>query len=185
MKVVEFMSPFKIVTKRQLSKRRNEICEDAKVFIQVHFVRERSSGRYEYNVLSLKDDPERDNCRKWYEENNNPSTFSDAIACHTRNRNIDTAKLANSYHLDSKMISRLANEKDYKVTKGDAVAICLALKLNLPHSIALLKLAGYNLTNSSQSDLIIRYCIENKYTSFADVSYILNEICNTSLKEIS
>lgn len=179
------MSFFGGLNKRRLTKRRDELSEEARTFIQVHFVRERGSERYAFNTLTLKDDPDRIQCEEWYNEHGNPVDFSDALACHLKDKNIDISKISGAYHLDSKLISRLVSEHDFVVSKGDAIAICLGLKLNLAHTRYLLKLAGYALTNSSDKDLAIRYCIENGYISYGDVNYILNDICQTRLKDIA
>lgn len=175
------MSFFKGINKRRLIKKRDELCDDARIFIQVHFVREKNA----YNTLPLKDDPDRDKCKEWYASHDNPSDFADAVACYLRDKNTDAAKLASAYRLDSKLVSRVASEHDFIVSKGDAIAICLGLRLNLAHTRKLLSLAGYSLTNSSESDLAVRYCIENGFTSYGDVNYILNKVCQTRLKELA
>lgn len=185
MKVVKRVALFNFLNRHRLTKKRNELCEDAKRFIQVHFVREYGSDRSVYSSLPIREDPDRDACTRWYASHGNPSSFGSAFSCYLRDKNIDAAKLSSDYHIDTRLISKLASEPDYKLSKGDAVALCLGLKLNLSHTRMLLKLAGYTLTNSSQSDLIIRYCIENQCTSFGDVSYIINAICQTSLRDIS
>ena len=181
MKVVKQMSFFNIFSNRRLSKKRLEHLENANAFIQVHFVREKNF----YNILKLKESPEQLECDTWYKNHDNPTTFADAFNAYLKDKSIDTGKLSNAYHLDSQILSRLNSEKHFTVSKGDAVAICLGLKLNMAHSRKLLELAGYSLTNSSKSDLTIRYCIENSYNTYNDVSYLLNEICNLRLKEIS
>ena len=175
------MSFFNIFNKRRILKRRVEHLENANAFIQVHFVREKNF----YNILKLKENPEQLECDAWYESHDNPSTFSDAFNAYLKDKSIDIGKLVNAYHLDSQLLSRLNSEQYFTLSKGDAIAVCLGLKLNLAHSRKLLELAGYSLTNSSKSDLTIRYCIENSYNSYNDVSYLLNEICNLRLKDIS
>ncbi len=175
------MSFFNIFNKRRILKRRTEHLDNAKAFIQVHYVREKNF----YNTLKLKEDPDKQECDMWYEEHNNPTTFAEALNSYLKDKNIDTNKLCNAYHLDSQVLSRLNSEPFLTLPKSDAVAICLGLKLNLTHSRKLLELAGYSLTNSSESDLTVRYCIENSYNSYNDVNYLLNEICNIRLKDIS
>lgn len=181
MKVVKWMSLFNIFSKRRIHKKRLEHLENANAFIQVHYVREKNF----YNILKLKESPEQLECDEWYEMHNNPSTFAEAFNGYLKDKAIDTNKLCSNYRLDSQIFSRLNSEKHFMVSKGDAVAICLGLKLNLAHSRKLLELAGYSLTNSSKSDLAIRYCIENTYNTYTDVNFLLNEICNIRLKDIS
>ena len=181
MKVVKQMSFFNIFNKRKILKRRSEHLENAKAFIQVHYVREKNF----YNVLKLKEDPAKQECDTWYEEHDNPDTLADVLVNYFKDKNVDTNKLCNAYHLDSQVLSRLNSEQFFTLSKGDAVALCLGLKLNLTHARRLLKFAGYSLTNSSESDLTVIYFIENSYNSYNDVNYLLNEICNIRLKDIS
>ena len=53
------MSIFNFKTKT-INKRYEEHCEEARSFIQVHYVRERGSDRYAFNTLTIKSDPERE-----------------------------------------------------------------------------------------------------------------------------
>ena len=71
------------------------------------------------------------------------------------------------------------------VEKWEAVAVCLGLDLNISEARALLKSAGYALTNSSETDLAIRYCFENDVYLLEDVNYILNNIFERNLNQIA
>lgn len=45
-------------SKKKSQKKLDELCTQADIFIQVHFVRERNGERYKFKTLSLKDNPE-------------------------------------------------------------------------------------------------------------------------------
>ena len=164
------------------NKRRNEYIDNVKIFIQVHFVRERDSERYKYNTLTLKTDPERDACTEWYKEHNNPVSFLDIVKIYLSEKNFSIENVISTYRLDSDILS---NNHPFTITKGDAVAICLGLHLNLSETKALLKKAGHALTNSSEADLVIRFCIENGIYDFGDIEYLLSALCETNLKELT
>lgn len=172
---------FSYFKNKKNNRRRSEYVDDVKIFIQVHFVRERSSERYKYNTLSLKTDPERDACREWYEEHNNPTSFADIVNIYLDEKKINLNNIISSYKLDKDVLNF---DEAHPINKGDAVAVCLGLKLNFAESKALLKTAGHALTNSSEADLIIRYCIENGIYDYGDISYLLSDICSTNLKEL-
>ena len=87
---------FSYFKNKKNNRRRSEYVNDVKIFIQVHFVRERSSERYKYNTLSLKTDPERDACREWYEEHNNPTSFADIVQIYLDEKKINLFTRANS-----------------------------------------------------------------------------------------
>lgn len=172
---------FSYFKNKKINRRRSEYVDDVKIFIQVHFVRERSGERYKYNTLSIKTDPERDACQSWYEQHNNPVSFYDIVNIYSNEKNINFNSIVSAYNLERNV---LTTESLHSISKGDAVCICLGLKLNFSESKALLKTAGHALTNSSESDLTIRYCLENKIYDYNDISYLLSNICNTTLQEL-
>ena len=56
-----------------------------------------------------------------------------------------------------------------------AVALALALELDLKQTQDLIKRAGYTLTNSSIFDLIIQYHIENRIYNVVEINIVLYE----------
>ncbi len=63
--------------------------------------------------------------------------------------------------IDRKLFSKIRSNKDYQPKKATAVALALALELNLDETKDMLSRAGYALSPSSVSDLIIEYFIMN------------------------
>lgn len=183
MKVVVNLSIFSIFSNRFSNKKRDAYCEDAKIFIQVHYIRERNSDKYAFNTLSLKSDVERDNCIEWYASHGNPEKFMDIVKIYIKEKELNPIDICAEYGIDSKIFNH--SVAAYPVEKWEAVAICLGLNLNMSETRALLKSAGYALTNSSHTDLVIRYCLENRIYLPEDVNYILNKICDRKLNEIS
>ncbi len=169
---------FSYFKNKKANKRRSEYIEDVKNFIQVHFVRERAGERYKYNTLSLKTDPERDACNEWYEQHDNPSKFGDIVKLYMSDKSLGMDSVTSHYQLQSSILN------DDEISKGDAVAMCLGLKLNFAETKRLLKSAGHALTNSYEPDLVVRYCIENKIYDFEDVEYFLSSLYETSLKDL-
>ena len=78
-------------------------------------------------------------------------------------------------NLSKQHFSKIRNNPDYKPTKQTAIALALALELDLEGTKDLIGRAGYALSNSSKFDLIIRYFIEQR-------NYIVMEI-NLALYE--
>lgn len=170
---------FSYFKNKKNSKRRNQYIDDVKIFIQVHFVRERSNEKY--NPLTLKTDPERDACIEWYNQHNNPDSFSDIVTLYLHEKNNNIENIISEYKIDSNILS---NNNPIKISKGDAAAICLGLHLNFSEAKTLLHKAGHALTNSSEADLIIRYCIENGIYDSGDIEYLLSALCDTNLKNL-
>lgn len=167
--------------KKGVNKKREGYCEEAEIFVQVHYVRERDSERYAFNTLSLKVDPDRERCDEWYEKHGNPKDFAEIVEYYLDENKVKAATLCNEYGLEARVFS---SDGGCNVEKWEAIAICFGLDLNLAETRALLKTAGYALTNSSKSDLVIRYCFENDIYLLDDINYILKNLCDRRLNEI-
>lgn len=177
------LSIFNIFSSRNTNKKRDTYCEEAKIFIQVHYVRERGSDKYAFNTLVLRNDSERDKCREWYASHDNPDNFMDIVKIYLTENKIKAADICSEYGLDTKLFSNTSSVS-CPVEKWEAIAICFGLDLNIAESRALLKTAGYALTNSSETDLVIRYCLENDIYLLDDINYILKKLYDRTLSEI-
>ena len=77
--------------------------------------------------------------------------------------------------LSKQHFSKIRNNPAYKPTKQTAIALALALELDLEQTKDLIGRAGYALTNSSKFDLIIRYFIEQKNYNVVEINLALYE----------
>jgi len=78
-------------------------------------------------------------------------------------------------NLSKQHFSKIRNNPDYKPTKATAIALALALELNLEETKDLIGRAGYALTNSSRFDLILRYFIEQGNYNVVEINIALYE----------
>jgi hypothetical protein len=64
-------------------------------------------------------------------------------------------------NIDRRLFSKIISNEGYSPTKGTVLALAIALKLNLDETTSLLKSAGYALSHSSKSDLVVEFFITN------------------------
>ena len=170
--------------KKKNKKRREQLCRKADIFIQVHFVRERNMDKNRYNTLSLKSDPDRDACMEWYENHGNPETFSEVVLAYLKDKELNENIVCEKCMLEKSFFSSLKSDNNYHPSKGEAILIAFALKLNFEETKALLKSAEHFFSNSSKSDLIIRFFLEERNFNLNDLNYVLDKICDLKIKDI-
>lgn len=78
-------------------------------------------------------------------------------------------------NLSKQHFSKIRNNPDYRPTKPTAVALAIALELDLEQTKDLLARAGYALSNSSKFDLIILYFIEQGNYNIIEINMALYE----------
>lgn len=181
--MVIYLSIFSNLSGKGLNKKRDIYCDEASAFVSVHFVQERRDKQYSFRNLPLKTDADRDRCEKWYQEHDNPNNFMEIVFLYLQERKIKVQEICKEYELQASLFNETSTMNN-PVEKWQAIAICFGLDLNLAEARVLLKTVGYSLSNSSKSDLIIRYCFENDIYELSDINYILQTLCNIILKQI-
>ncbi|MET3196067.1 hypothetical protein [Bacillus sp. OAE603] len=64
--------------------------------------------------------------------------------------------------IDRKHFSKIRSNPNYLPKKNTIIALAFALELNEPEFEELLSTAGYSLSDSDTSDLVIQFCLEKK-----------------------
>ena len=78
-------------------------------------------------------------------------------------------------NLSKQHFSKIRNNPHYKPTKATALALAIALELDLADTRDLIGRAGFALTNSSKFDLIIRYFIQQRNYNIIEINMALYE----------
>ena len=76
-------------------------------------------------------------------------------------------------NIDRKLFAKIRKDENYKPSRKTAIALAIALKLDIAETQDLLQRAGYSISLTTTSDLIIRYCLEKRIWNINDVNSIL------------
>lgn len=109
----------------------------------------------------------------WVSTKKQTETFSDAVLRIMQEKRMTSGVFYRKAGLDRKLFSKLKTDRAYQPNKKTAIRCCLALELDPDAAVDLLKCAGYALSDTSEFDLVIRYCIEHGVYDTMTVSEML------------
>ena len=76
-------------------------------------------------------------------------------------------------NLDRKLFSKIRSNPAYRPSKNTALALCVALELNLDQTADLLRRAGYALSPASRADVIVQYFIQERNYDIFEINQAL------------
>ena len=91
-----------------------------------------------------------------------------------QSKQLDEVAVYKRADIDRKLFSKIRTLPDYHPNKNTLVKLCLAMNLNIEEAESLLKTAGYSLSKSVRSDLLLRYCFCQKIFDLITVNEILD-----------
>jgi hypothetical protein len=97
---------------------------------------------------------------KFLRTNRNYETFAVRLEAFQEGKGLTPVKLYTDALIDKRLYSKIISKCTYHPNKNTVLSLGLALKLTMGEMNALLGSAGYSLSQSIVSDLIIMFCIE-------------------------
>ena len=101
--------------------------------------------------------------------------FTETLLALIQKKGMKNAAVYKKANISKQHFSKIINDPNARPSKQTAIALALALELDLEDTRDLIGRAGYALTNSSTFDLIIRYFIEHKQYNVIEINIALYE----------
>ena len=102
--------------------------------------------------------------------------FSQALLRKIDEKGMTDAACYKRANVDRRLFNKIKNNPDYKPSKLTVLAFIIALELSLPEAQTLLKHAGFALSHSSKTDIVVEYCIKTKNYNIFEINQILFEM---------
>jgi len=100
-------------------------------------------------------------------------TFSEALLDWLIRKDLNDPDVYKKANIDRKLFSKIRNNPNYKPKKSTAIALALAMELDLEETKEFIGRAGYALTHSSKYDIIIEYFIRQKNYNVFEINEVL------------
>jgi hypothetical protein len=115
-------------------------------------------------------------------ENKRKPTLNQVLFEFIDNKGAKDSDIYKKAGLDRRHFSKIRSNPDYRPKKNTTLALALALELSLEETDKLLSSAGYALSESETSDLVVQFCLERK---IYDLDFVNQALDHYTLKPLS
>ena len=93
-----------------------------------------------------------------------------------KKKSLDSKDVYEAANIDRRLFSKILSDTYYQPSKETAIYLCLALHLNIEEAEDFLATAGYALSRSKISNIVIEYFIRTGNYSIKELEETINEI---------
>ena len=101
-------------------------------------------------------------------------TFSQRLLRMIDERGMTDSEAYNKAYVDRRHFSKIRNDKNYAPSKKVVLAFSVALELSMDEAKDLLNCAGFALSRSSKTDIIVAYCLQNHIYDMFEINDLLD-----------
>ncbi len=101
------------------------------------------------------------------------STFTEYLLDLLQEKGEKDATVYHRAQMSRQLFNKIINKRDYQPTKNTAIQLAIGLRLDLNQTQKLLGKAGFALTRSSKSDLVVQYFIQRGEYSIVTINTAL------------
>jgi len=168
----KYLPEIKRYVKREFSPEENyilfECCDDKRYYRSP----EKSLG---YNGLSISSEESTACSQRISKAITNSESISDYLLRMKSESGITDSEISYNANMTVRHLAMIFNDNSYRLTKNEALAFAIALKLSIKESEHLLTKAGYSLSESILTDVILRYCIESEIYDIYEINSVLKD----------
>ena len=102
--------------------------------------------------------------------------FSQALLRMIDERGMTDAQCYKKANVDRRLFSKIRSDPEYRPSKPTVFAFAIALELTLPETRKFLQKAGFALTHSSKLDVVVEYCIKERFYDVIQINEVLFDL---------
>ena len=154
-------------------KERYKIVSFSDFFTDKKLVEQQSISKKSKNIRGKSFSEVSDLMSGFIKDKRDYENFSFAVDKIRKEKGLSPTELYKAAWIDKRLYSKIMTTANYRPSKNTAIAFGLALRLKTDEFTRLLQNAGYALSDSSISDLVVRFCVEREIFDLHDVNALL------------